>query len=208
MRAIWRWFKPEKARPAVAPAEMPDPVRIIATNERRPVPSEPPESAGLERIESRSHPGKYYYRNKIPDPRPGYPSIKGDALFAYEVVGESHYQEALERIVGGRRSAAVYFRVIAVLSSEPENPHDANAIMIRVNGEKVGYIKKQDNLALRNQLNALGISGDVQCRAEIAGGWDRGGGDIGKFGLKLDLDLNFPPDVRPAPKPPAPRKKH
>jgi len=92
-----------------------------------------------------------------------------------------------------------------VLSSEPENPHDPNAIMIRINGEKVGYIRKQDSVSLRRQLDALGISGDVQCRAEIGGGWNRGGGDLGKFGLKLDL--TFPLDVRPAPKPPAPKRK-
>jgi hypothetical protein len=151
--------------------------------------------------ESRSHPGKFYYRNAIPNPQPGLPSIKGDAFFTYEVVGESHYQEALERIVGGRRSAAVYFRVIAVLSSEPDNPHDANAMVIRINGEKVGYIRKKDDVSLRHQLDALGVPSDVQCRAEIVGGWDRGGGDVGKFGLKLDL--TFPLDIRPAP---APRK--
>ena len=206
MWAFWRWFKPEKPRPAIAPARLPDPVRVIATDERRPVPAEPPDSAGLERIESRGHPGRYYYRNAIPNPLPGLPSIKGDAFFSYELAGESHYQEALERIVGGRRSAAVYFRVIAVLSSEPNNPYDANAIVIRINDEKVGYIRKQDNVSLRHQLDMLEVSGDVQCRAEIAGGWDHGRGDIGKFGLKLDL--TFPLDVRPAPKPPAPRKKH
>jgi len=205
MWAFWRWFNPQKTRLAIAHPRAPDPTQIIGANEPRPAPAIPPEALGLERLESRSHPGRYYYRNAIPNPLPGLPSIKGDAFFSYDLAGESHYQEALERIVGGHRSAAVYFRVIAVLSSEPDNSHDANAIVIRINGEKVGYIGKRDNVSLRRQLDALGVSGDVQCRAEIAGGWDHGGGDIGKFGLKLDL--TFPLDVRPAPKPPAPRKR-
>jgi hypothetical protein len=86
-----------------------------------------------------------------------------------------------------------------VLSSEPENPRDAHAIVVLINGEPVDHIKKEDNISLRQQLNALGIAADVQCRAEIAGGWDHGGGDIGKFGVKLDI--SFPLDVRPAPTP-------
>src|SRR6185437_12901080 len=118
-----------------------------------------------------------------------YPYIKGDGLFTYHVFGASHYQQQLERIAGGRREAAVYFRVNAVLSSEPDNPYDANAIQIRINGEKVGYIRREDNVSLRASLNAVGITGDVQCRAEIAGGWNRGEGNVGDFGLKLDVTL-------------------
>ncbi len=201
MWAFWRWFKPQQARPPIAPA----PARTIGDSERRSAPTVRPESLGLERIESRSHPGRYYYRNAIPAPLPGYPCIHGDAFFTYEVAGASYYQETLEKIVGGRRSESVYFRVMAVLSSEPENPYDAHAIVVRINGEPVAHIKKDDNVSLRQQLNALGISGDVQCRAEVEGGWDHGGSDIGRYGVKLDI--TFPLDVRPAPKPPAPRKK-
>ncbi|MGH6799684.1 MAG: hypothetical protein ACREDI_15035, partial [Roseiarcus sp.] len=127
-----------------------------------------------------------------------YPCIRGDALFTYHVIGTSHYQEQLERIAGGRREVAVYFRVNAVLSSESDNPHDANAMQIQINGEKVGYVKRQDNVSLREKLNAAGVTGDVQCRAEIAGGWNQGAGNIGEFGLRLDL--TFPLDVRPPPK--------
>jgi hypothetical protein len=82
---------------------------------------------------------------------------------------------------------AVYFRVNAVLSSEPDNPHDVNAIQIQIDGEKVGYVSRQDNFSLREKLNAASVTGDVQCRAEIAGGWNRGTGDAGEFGLRLDL---------------------
>ncbi len=201
-----RWFKPQQARPPIAPPQAPASARTIGEGVRRPAPAVPPEALGLERIESRSRPGRYYYRNAIPPPLPGLPCIHGDAFFTYEVAGASYYQETLERIVGGRRSASVYFRAIAVLVAEPENPHDAHAIVVRINGEPVAHIKKEDNVSFRQQLDALGFSGDVQCRAEIEGGWDHGGGDIGKYGVKLDI--TFPLDVRPASKPRAPRKKH
>ncbi|MGD0187990.1 MAG: hypothetical protein ABSC25_22460, partial [Roseiarcus sp.] len=118
-----RWFKPQQARPPIAPPQAPAPAPIIRASERRSAPAVPPEALGLERIESRSHPGRYYYRNAIPPPLPGLPCIHGDAFFTYEVAGASYYQETLERIVGGRRSASVYFRAIAVLASEPENPY-------------------------------------------------------------------------------------
>lgn len=133
----------------------------------------------------------------MPPPLPGYPRINGDGLFTYDVFGESHYQQQLGRIAGGRREAAVYVRVNALLSSEPNHPYDANAIQIRISGEKVGYIRREDNASFRAKLNAVGVGGDVQCRAEIAGGWNRGGGDVGAFGLKLDIVL--PLEIRPAP---------
>ena len=191
MWAIWRWLSAREPRPA-SPVTSPS-KGTLTTN----TPHMPPEALGLRRIESRSHPGSYYYRNSIPPPLPDYPCIKGDALFTYHVFGASHYQQQLERIAGGRREAAVYLRVNAVLSSEPDNPYDKNAMQILVNGEKVGYVRREDNVSLRGQLNAAGITGDAQCRAEIAGGWYRGAGDAGEFGLRLDLTL--PLDVRPLP---------
>ena len=127
MWAFWRWFKADKGRPTVA----------LGASERRPVAVEPPESVGLQRLESRSHPGHFYYRNQMPAASRAYPCVHDNSLFTYEAVGESHYQDALERIVGGRRNEAVYFRAIAVLSSEPDNPHDPHAIVVRINGEPV-----------------------------------------------------------------------
>ena len=92
------------------------------------------------------------------------------------------------------------------VSTSGEVYYDAHAIVVRINGEPVAHIKKEDNVSLRQQLDALGFSDDVQCRAEIEGGWDHGGSDIGKYSVKLDI--TFPLDVRPAPKPPASREKH
>ena len=86
-----------------------------------------------------------------------------------------------------------YFRVIAILSLEPENPHDPYAIAVRVAGETIGYIKKSDTDRFHKSFEKFGVASDVQCKAKIVGGWDRGG-DTGSFGVRLDID--FPIEIR------------
>lgn len=39
------------------------------------------------------------------------------------------------------------------LIPEPENPHDSNAIMVQIAGEKVGYINREENLHVLEILN-------------------------------------------------------
>ena len=57
-----------------------------------------------------------------------------------EVVGEASYQDNLWRIVGGRRSPDGRVRedIFAVLAAEPDNPYDANAVAVWIQGLKVG----------------------------------------------------------------------
>jgi len=153
------------------------------------------DTKGLTRIESRSHPGSYYYSNAMPTWLPDCPEIKGDGTsFAYEVAGASHYQEILERIVGGRRDASIYCRMIAILTPEPDNPHDPRAIAVRIDRETIGHIKATDTDRFHESIENFGISGDLQCKAMIVGGWNHGGGDVGSFGVRLDID--FPIEIR------------
>lgn len=51
-----------------------------------------------------------------------------------EVVGESYYQEALWRVVGGQTTERVRTDVQAVLVAESDNPHDADAISVWIGG--------------------------------------------------------------------------
>lgn len=105
-----------------------------------------------------------------------------------EVVGESHYQRALERAAGGRKPAGVNVEVIATLLPEPRNPHDRNAIAIQVNGETVGYLARPVASRYQPVVRRLADTGQIgQCRARIVGGWDRGWRDRGNFGIWLDL---------------------
>jgi len=61
-----------------------------------------------------------------------------------EIVGESNYQDALWRAAGGRTTDRVRVEIQAVLATEPDNPHDPNAISVWIEERKVGYLCRED----------------------------------------------------------------
>jgi hypothetical protein len=118
-----------------------------------------------------------------------------------EVVGESHHQEVLWRIVGGRRSDRVRYETLAVLMPEPDNPSDPDAIKILIAGNHVGYLSREDAAAYRPGLLRLmdkSVNQLVGLQASIVGGGqqqDR----LGFLGVFLDHD---PTDFGVASQPP------
>jgi hypothetical protein len=107
-----------------------------------------------------------------------------------EVVGESHYQDALWTIVGGPRADPVHYETQAVLEPEPDNPHDPNAIQVLVEGHLVGYLSREDAAIYRPGLLRLieaSPTGRVALEAQIVGGGPRRDG-IGFLGVFLDHD--------------------
>jgi hypothetical protein len=78
--------------------------------------------------------------------------------------------------------------VVAELRPEPDNPYDANAVAVLVDGHKVGHLSKTNALAYRNIIDrAISAHGVATCSGEIRGGWDRGNGDTGKYGIVLSV---------------------
>jgi hypothetical protein len=69
-----------------------------------------------------------------------------------EVVGESHYQDALWRVVGGRTTERIRTQVQVVLRAENDNPYDPNAISVWIDGMIVGYLSREDAGAYRSGL--------------------------------------------------------
>jgi hypothetical protein len=71
-----------------------------------------------------------------------------------EVVGESHHQDHLWRIVGGQYRPEVHVRVdvYALLLAEHDNPYDANAVSVWVDGLRVGHLARADAGRLRAGL--------------------------------------------------------
>jgi hypothetical protein len=123
-----------------------------------------------------------------------------------EVVGEASYQDNLWRIVGGRHSPDGHVReeVYAVLAAEPDNPYDANAVAVWIQGLKVGYLSREDARRYRPGLLALEQQHGrpVALAGVIAGGGMRADGP-GRLGVFLEHD---PADfgLRPMPiSPPA-----
>jgi hypothetical protein len=79
--------------------------------------------------------------------------------------------------------------VCAVLAAEPDNPYDANAISVWVQGLKVGYLSRDDARRLRPGLLALERkhSMPIACSGVITGGGMRADGP-GRLGVFLDYD--------------------
>ncbi len=112
----------------------------------------------------------------------------GPGTYSVDVVGESHYQEALESICGGRTENSQRLQVEAFLVPENDNPHDSNAVRIYIRDQTVGYLDRETARSFRERMVEIGLTGvATKCSAIIVGGWDRGGGDRGYFGVKLDL---------------------
>jgi hypothetical protein len=106
-----------------------------------------------------------------------------------EVVGESFYQDALWLLVGGDQGERVRCGVQAVLSPEPSNPHDANAIRVLIDGHLVGHLGREDAAIYLPGLRFLverrgcliGLRGTI-----VGGGWY--GDQRGMLGVFLDHD--------------------
>jgi hypothetical protein len=115
----------------------------------------------------------------------------GPGTYSIDVVGESHYQEALESVCGGRTEDSQRLEVEAFLVPEDDNPHDPKAVCVYIQDQTVGHLDRETARSFREQMEKSDASGRaVKCDAIIVGGWDRGGGDRGYFGVKLDLPMD------------------
>lgn len=112
----------------------------------------------------------------------------GPGTYSVDVVGESHYQEALEDICGGHTEKGHRLDVDAFLVPEDDNPYDPKAVCIYIHEQIVGYLDRGTARSFRKQMAAAGAAGRaIKCSAIIVGGWDRGSRDKGHFGVKIDL---------------------
>ena len=116
-------------------------------------------------------------------PAGGFALLSGPGM---EVVGESHYRDAIAGIAGGTRRDAVKLVTWAALVPEPENQYDGNAVGVRIGGVKVGHLSRDDAAAFAPVLARLTAAGLVgHGRADIYGGWDRGPTERGDYGITL-----------------------
>ena len=118
------------------------------------------------------------------------PKLPKSGDFNVNVVGESNYQQALKAICGGHTEDGHQLKVWATLVHDDENEYDSEAIRVDIGKRTVGYLSRGDARRFRKDLRRFGEPGKtVNCAAKIVGGWDRGGGDVGYFGVVLDFTL-------------------
>jgi Bifunctional DNA primase/polymerase, N-terminal/CHC2 zinc finger len=99
------------------------------------------------------------------------------------VRGESFHQDELLALAGGRRPyGGVELDVVAELIFA------SSGVAVLIDDAEVGALSREDAQRLAPAIReALKDHGAASCRAVVRGGWDRGGGDIGMFGVVLLL---------------------
>lgn len=80
--------------------------------------------------------------------------------------------------------------VEAVLIPEPDNPYDPSAVVVKINDKTVGYLARDTAKLFCSALVSNKFEAAL-CEAAINGGWDRGRGDRGHFGVRLNAVLPF-----------------
>lgn len=122
---------------------------------------------------------------------PKIPFVKGREQFQINVAGESFYPDSFAALCGARRRDGIAFAARARLILDDANEHDKNAVKVEIDGHQVGHLPREAAKAFRRTVRygKLAMHEIFECAALINGGWDRGGGDAGNFGVKLDLAL-------------------
>lgn len=118
---------------------------------------------------------------------PRYAKIRGSGRFDTQVVGESHYEVGLKRLLGTKAYTEEELFGDALLVLEDGNPHDPAAVAVQIQGEKVGHLSRKE----ARQFRAALVRDNIQGRAMYAvAARVYGGGPEGLFSVTLDLPQN------------------
>jgi hypothetical protein len=116
----------------------------------------------------------------------------GSNSYATAVVGESHYQRHLRKLVGPRRAEGVQAKFIAFLVPEPDNQFDENAVMVLIDGDQVGYLMADDAIDFLSGMEEIERPGHVAAvDAVVSGGFQKKDGSWAHYGVWLDITLPF-----------------
>jgi len=105
--------------------------------------------------------------------------------FGQEVVGESHYQNALKKAVGRKRDRdGSYWRGVAEIRHDRKNKHDKWAVGVYIEGRLVGYLPSSaKNKVIINELGR----GSRKVPARIKGGFKMDDGSRAYYGVEIAL---------------------
>lgn len=101
-------------------------------------------------------------------------------------MGESHYRDAIEAVTDGPKVEGVRVITWAMLVAEHDNPYDAHAVWVSIDGRKVGHLAREDAEAFWPLVARVQAAGRVaHCRADIYGGWNTSPTDRGDYRVTL-----------------------
>jgi hypothetical protein len=132
------------------------------------------------------------------EPEEDHAFFAGDGEYAIEVISEIRHQERLEWLAQGRGEDPTEHTCTVLLVHEPDNPFDASAVSVSIDGVRVGYLPPAIASDMVAAMRAWGID-RATCDAIIEGGWYRSAEDKGDFCVRLDLDSDFAPESAPIP---------
>jgi len=120
------------------------------------------------------------------------PFMSGRAAYRVDVAGESFYDDSFKELCGERTIEGIRKEVTARLELYDDNPYDKRAVRVTIDGYPVGHLSREDARAFRRlvRYGSLAEHELFECAALIVGGWDRGEGQLGNFGVRLDLILH------------------
>lgn len=99
-----------------------------------------------------------------------------------DVVGESFHQDELYRLAGESRP----YGGVDLEADAELIPIEGDGIEVRIEGRSVGFLSSDDAGIYHDRMvGSIRSQGVASCRARIRGGWDRGPGDVGLFGVTL-----------------------
>lgn len=135
-----------------------------------------------------------------------FPSSRGWA--SVEIVGESFREAEIRAAIGRalKKDEEVELDVDASLISEPDNPHDRNAVSVRINGQSVGYLDREQAVAYKPHLDRVIVSGFVPTTSARVWAVSRNDWQTGELKLHSNVrlalaephvlvPLNDPPEV-------------
>jgi hypothetical protein len=77
------------------------------------------------------------------------------------IAGQGYQFDVVQRL-GGNGDLPKYF--VALLKREPTNPHDPNAILVLVDGKKIGYVPRERAARWADGIDRVG--GEITCRLQ------------------------------------------
>jgi hypothetical protein len=116
----------------------------------------------------------------------------GSNSYATAVVGESHYQPHLQKLMGKRRPEGKSADFLAFLVPEPDNAFDENAVMVLIKGDQVGYLAAADAEEFLFGMQEIERPDHVAAvDAFVAGGFQQEDRSWAHYGVWLDITLPF-----------------
>jgi hypothetical protein len=106
-----------------------------------------------------------------------------------DIVGEAQYQRPLAALAGDMtRGGRTVADGLAILTPEPENPYDPDAIAVMIEGERVGYLSREDAIRYQAPVEAAASQGQlIACHPRYIGGRSLGDGLTGSIGVRLHI---------------------